>query len=218
MKKLEINLDLLSIVFAGAVVLAFVLLVTLTGRVNAPELTFTLHEQELIESSDSLMRVLSVEDPADLAVLRSESSFLTEDDIRSELFHRLSGLMVSTMTDPSQDGVGIAAPQVGILKRIVAVQRFDKEGEPVEVYPDIRIDRYAGDVVPGVEGCLSVPGYRGSVPRYQEISISYRDPETLDILRDTVSGFTAVIFQHEVDHLDGILYTDRADSLYVAAD
>lgn len=218
MKKLEINLDLLSIAFAVAVILAFVLLVTMTGRGNAPELTFTLHEQELIGSSDSLMRVLSVDDSTDLAVLRSESSFLTADDIRSELFHRLSGLMVSTMTDPSQEGVGIAAPQVGILKRMVAVQRFDKEGEPVEVYPDIRIDQYLGDVVSGVEGCLSVPGYRGSVPRYQKIAISYRNPETLDTVSDTVSGFTAVVFQHEVDHLDGILYTDRADSLYVAAD
>lgn len=218
MKKFGINLDILSVFFAGAAVLAFVMLVTLTGRGNAPELTFTLHEKELIESSDSLMRVLSVDDSTDLAVLRSESSFLTEDDLRSGLFQRLSGLMVSTMTDPSQDGVGIAAPQVGILKRIVAVQRFDKEGEPVEVYPDIRIDQYRGDVVTGVEGCLSVPGYRGQVPRYQEIAISYRDPETLDTVRDTVSGFTAVIFQHEVDHLDGIIYTDRADSLYVAAD
>ena len=69
-------------------------------------------------------------------------------------------------------------------------------------------------MVPGPEGCLSVPGRRGDVSRYREIDIAYSLPVSrahAAAVRDTVetiSGFTAVIFQHECDHLDGILYTD----------
>ena len=123
--------------------------------------------------------------------------------------------MVRTVTDPSQDGVGIAGPQVGISRRIVAVQRFDKEDEPFEVYANVRIDSLYGPMAYGQEGCLSVPGMRGTVPRWTSAIISYTDPATLLTVHDTVSGFTAVIFQHETDHLDGILYTDKADSLFV---
>ena len=57
---------------------------------------------------------------------------------------------------------------------------------------------------------------RGLVPRYTSVIVSYRDPETLEPRRDTVSGYTAVIFQHECDHLDGILYIDRADTVYAS--
>ena len=110
--------------------------------------------------------------------------------------------------DSEADGVGIAGPQVGISRRVVAVQRFDKEGEPFEVYPNIRITARRGEPEPGPEGCLSVPGRRGTVSRYREIDISYTAmPEGRDTV-ETITGFTAVIFQHECDHLDGILYTD----------
>jgi peptide deformylase len=125
--------------------------------------------------------------------------------------------MIATVTHPSQDGVGIAAPQVGINRRVVAVQRFDKEGEPFEVYPNIRIVWASESLESGPEGCLSVPDRRGEVMRSQEIVIEYADVTRLDcpehMVRDTVKGFTAVIFQHEVDHLDGILYIDKSVSL-----
>lgn len=66
-----------------------------------------------------------------------------------------------------------------------------------------------GEKVPGPEGCLSVPGKRGDVCRYRDIDIVYSlaDGTARDTL-ETVKGFTAVIFQHECDHLDGVLYTD----------
>lgn len=220
MSKKKINLDLLSGLFALVVIIVFVLLVSLTGRKpdrKHPELSFTDKEITLIQSADTLMRVLTVNDSSDLAVLRSKSAELTEADMESPLFRRLSGLLVSTMLDSAQAGVGIAGPQVGILKRVVAVQRFDKEGEPVEVYPNISISSFSGELVPGREGCLSIPGYYGVVKRYPRIVISYSDTLTFKPVTDTVSGFTAVIFQHETDHLDGVLYTDRADSVFVAA-
>ena len=183
---------------------------------NRAETGFSQEERELIHSADSIMRVLTIEDSLDLAVLRAVSRDFSADALMSEEFARLSELMVATVTHPSQDGVGIAGPQVGLNRRVVAVQRFDKEGEPFEVYPNIRIVWASDSLACGPEGCLSVPDRRGNVLRSQQIVIEYADLASLSqscdnipIARDTVSGFTAVIFQHEIDHLDGVLYIDR---------
>lgn len=190
---------------------------------------FTSHELALIHDADSTMRVLTIEDSIDLAVLRASSRVLSPEMLQSDEFRQLSRLMVSTVTHPSQDGVGIAGPQVGLNRRVVAVQRFDKEPvlrkgcleHPFEVYPNISIVWASDSMATGSEGCLSVPDRRGDVPRSQEIVIEYalisqadssrncRSDDRITMVRDTVSGFTAVIFQHEIDHLDGILYTDR---------
>jgi peptide deformylase len=170
---------------------------------------FTSYELSVINESDSIMRVLTIEDPSDLAVLRAQSSDFSSKALLSEEFERLSELMVATVTHPSQDGVGIAGPQVGLNRRVVAVQRFDKEGEPFEVYPNVRIVWQSDSLAFGPEGCLSVPDRREDVARSQEIVIEYTAVPGLKTIRDTISGFTAVIFQHEVDHLDGVLYIDR---------
>ncbi|MCQ2174505.1 MAG: peptide deformylase [Bacteroidales bacterium] len=164
--------------------------------------------EELIAGSDSVMRVLTVNDPADSAFLRRSCVSIPVRQLRSETYKALERKMLATVTDPSQDGVGIAGPQVGVGCRIVAVQRFDKEGEPFEVYPNVRIASLGGDRVPGPEGCLSVPDAEGEVERWQDIEISYTSPRTLRDTTETVKGFTAVIFQHECDHLDGVLFTD----------
>ena len=155
------------------------------------------------------MRVLTVEDEKDLKVLRTEAKGLTAKEVASETYRVLAEKLVATVTSPEQDGVGIAGPQVGISRRVVAVQRFDKEGEPFEVYPDIRITATRGAMEPGPEGCLSVPGRRGEVLRYRDIDISYLSPVTLETVTERIEGFTAVIFQHECDHLDGVLYIDK---------
>lgn len=175
----------------------------------------TSHERDEAVPAGT-MRVLTIEDSADVAVLRSPSSDLSARSLLSEDYRRLFSLMVETVTHPSQDGVGIAGPQVGLNRRVVAVQRFDKEGEPFEVYPNVRIVWASDSLAYGPEGCLSVPGRHGDVLRSQEIVIEYADPicsgkgqEGITMVRDTVKGFTAVIFQHEIDHLDGVLYIDR---------
>lgn len=170
---------------------------------------FTSYELSVINESDSIMRVLTIDDPRDLAVLRAQSSDFSSEALLSEEFERLSELMVATVTHPSQDGVGIAGPQVGLNRRVVAVQRFDKEGEPFEVYPNVRIVWQSDSLAFGPEGCLSVPDRREDVARSQEIVIEYTAVPGLKTISDTISGFTAVIFQHEVDHLDGVLYIDR---------
>jgi peptide deformylase len=162
------------------------------------------------------MRVLTLQDSIDLAVLRAVSCDFSAKEMMSEQFTKLGRRMVATVTHPSQDGVGIAGPQVGLNRRIVAVQRFDKTGEPFEVYANVRIVWLSDSLAYGPEGCLSVPDRRGNVLRSQQIVIEYADLASLShscddipMARDTVSGFTAVIFQHEIDHLEGVLYIDR---------
>lgn len=193
-----------------------ILVLTTCFYCKGPENGFTEAEMEVIYGADSIMRVLTVEDENDLTILRSSSTDLSLAALQSDEYDKLAGLMVATVTHPSQDGVGIAGPQIGINRRIVAVQRFDKEGAPFEVYPNIRIVWASDSLVLGPEGCLSVPDRRGEVQRSQEIVIEYADmkaassaKDTIPMVRDTISGFTAVIFQHEIDHLEGILYIDR---------
>ncbi|MBE6243468.1 MAG: peptide deformylase [Bacteroidales bacterium] len=214
---------------------AIILTILLSVSCNRPGEGFTDEELSLINGADSIMRVLTIEDSLDNAVLRSISTDMSAEALSSPEYERLVRLMVATVTHPSQDGVGIAGPQVGLNRRVVAVQRFDKPGEPFEVYPNIRIVSMSDSLAYGPEGCLSVPDRRGEVLRSQEIVIEYADierlneaddrnhgrqrseglrrrkssPAPLPVCRDTVKGFTAVIFQHECDHLDGVLYIDR---------
>ena len=163
------------------------------------------------------MRVLQVSVPEDSVVLRTPSRDLTRRELRSRRTRTLVQRMLETVQSPEQDGVGIAAPQVGQNLRIICVQRFDKPDEPFESYLNVRLDSLFGEMKSGPEGCLSVPPYRGEVRRHQSVVVSYVDPTTLKPQKDTVHGYTAVIFQHECDHLDGILYIDRADTVYIDA-
>ena len=158
------------------------------------------------------MRVLTVDDTSDSLILRTPSAGLSVAALKSPQYAALAARMVATVTSPEQDGVGIAGPQVGLLRRVVAVQRFDKEGEPFEVYPNISVSAVRGNREPGGEGCLSVPGRRGEVPRFRDIDITYTSLHSYKDTTEHIQGFTAVIFQHECDHLDGVLYTDYLDN------
>ena len=115
--------------------------------------------------------------------------------------------MVETMR--AADGCGLAAPQVGILRRIVVV-----EVEPGEVYELInpKIIAFSGEQ-DGQEGCLSVPGQWGMVKRPMNVTVRAmnRHGETVDI---TGSELLARCFCHELDHLDGTLYIDKASSMF----
>lgn len=173
---------------------------------------WTAWEQTVIERSDSVMYVAVM--PADSAILRAPSRDLQEAELQSAQLQTLLTKMYRTLTDPSQDGVGIAAPQVGINRRIVLVMRYDKPDKPIEPYLNIKIDSLWGEKVAGPEGCLSLPPLRGTVRRYPQIQISYLKPDGTPVT-EKVDGYSAIIFQHECDHLDGVLYTDRADTVYV---
>ena len=189
-----------------------VMAVFYTAKEYAARSPFRARETAIIQRSDSVMYVTTLE--ADSLLLRTPSRDLSEKELKSKQFRTLCEKMLMTVTSPQQDGVGIAAPQVGIDVRLAAVQRFDLPGEPFQMYPNLRIDSLWGEVTHGPEGCLSVPPLRGLVPRHSSAAISWTDPETLETKRDTIHGYTAIIFQHECDHLEGILYIDKADTLF----
>ncbi len=115
--------------------------------------------------------------------------------------------MAETMR--AADGVGLAAPQVGILRRIAVVQ-VEPDGELFELI-NPKIIAYSGEQE-DIEGCLSVPGKCGTVTRPMHVTVRAlnRHGETVDI---TASGFLARAFCHEIDHLDGKLYIDIAKNI-----
>jgi peptide deformylase len=116
--------------------------------------------------------------------------------------------MYMTVTDSMSRGVGIAAPQIGINKRVILVQCFDKENQPFEAYINPAIIKYSELKARRIEGCLSVDDYRSEVERSYAILLSYFTVEG-EYKLEMVEDFVARIFQHEIDHLDGILFTQR---------
>jgi len=112
-------------------------------------------------------------------------------------------------------GVGLAAPQVGVSKRVVVIDPQDGETGLIElINPEIT---YREGWVLGTEGCLSVPGYVGDVYRHERIKVVALDRMGRKVYYD-VSGWLARIFQHEIDHLDGIMYTDKCTNLREVTD
>ncbi len=108
----------------------------------------------------------------------------------------------------SSQGVGIAAPQVGIMRRMFIIE--PEEGNPKYVInPKILREDGSQEYQ---EGCLSVPGVYGMVTRPMEIDVEYINKEG-ESIRETLSGFDATVFCHEYDHLEGILFIDRAKDI-----
>ena len=131
---------------------------------------FSKEQRTIIRQSDSVMYVTTW--PEDSAILRTPCVDLSRSELKSRDLKKLIAKMLATVRSPQHDGVGIAAPQVGIGKRIVCLQRFDKEGGPFECYLNIHVDSLFGDIGKGPEGCLSVPPMRGLVPRYTSVIVS----------------------------------------------
>ena len=153
-----------------------------------------------------IREILRMGDPRLLERSREVERFGTKE------LQELLADMRDTMREA--DGAGLAAPQIGVPLRVVI---FSVEANPR--YPDAEPVPYTELVNPvltplsneeedGWEGCLSVPGFRGVVPRYTRLRYEGFDPVGRPIRRD-VDGFHARVVQHETDHLDGILYPQR---------
>ena len=128
-----------------------------------------------------------------------------DDELR-----RVAGDMWETMTE--EDGVGLAGPQVGVMRRIITVHveaGMENEDDPEYRYILINpeIVRGYGDVA-ALEGCLSIPGWAGEVVRRESVTVKAMDLENKPV-RIKAKGYLARVLQHEIDHLDGILYPDR---------
>jgi len=121
---------------------------------------------------------------------------------------RLVERMRATME--AEEGVGIAAPQVAISRRVILVERVDIEGKPVRAYLNPEILEASEEKIVDWEGCLSIPAGFGKVKRAASIVIAYLAGEG-GRGTETVQGYAARIFQHEIDHLDGVLFIDRKE-------
>ncbi len=170
---------------------------------------FDRSDIELIMNADdkSPMRVCKINNSKDSIILRTKCDDVVPDS-NDRVLSRLINRMYATVRDSINDGVGIAAPQIGILKNVIWVQRFDKEGEPFEYYLNPKILQHS--ILPQTrrEGCLSIPDRSDTLYiRAYSILIEYTNMKNKKII-EMVEGFTAIIFQHEIDHLNGILYTD----------
>lgn len=166
-------------------------------------------EKKLIQSVDKSepLRVLQTSDEQDLIVLRADNLELDpKDTVLKELINR----MFQTVTDENKPGVGIAAPQIGINRRVFLAQRLDKPEQPFEFFVNPEIVWYSKILRKGEEGCLSIAEAYDTVYRSYAIQITYFDLEGKHF-QEVVEGFTAVIMQHEMDHLNGILFTDHVE-------
>lgn len=176
----------------------------------------TVEEITLIEQADTLtpMRVLKVDIEEDSLLLRSKSKDVNFNKDRI-ILQKLISRLKATMT--AESGVGIAAPQVGILRNIFLFVRIDHPDYPVEVAINPRIIAYSDEnMVFEGDGCLSVPDRKGNSIRYKWIDVEYLN-ETGYTIRERLfansrlEDFTGVIFQHEFDHINGILYIDKLE-------
>jgi peptide deformylase len=112
----------------------------------------------------------------------------------------------------AENGVGLAAPQVGVLERVIIVHTPEDEEEPgsgqMYVLVNPEVSRASDELAEGLEGCLSIPGYVGEVARHASVTIKGQDLKGNKI-RVKARGFLARAFQHEIDHLDGVLFIDK---------
>lgn len=187
--------------------LAFLLVLMMSAALVSAQ-PLARSERKLIAGGkpDEKMRVTLVTNPDDLLVLRAVSAKVEKPEHR--IWELLSRRMIATVQHPDHKGVGIAAPQVGINRQLIVVQRFDKDEKPFEVYFNPQITAFSDSLHLRAEGCLSIPGMRDMVERPWRIQLKYQD--LTGVWREEyVEGFTARIFQHEIDHLNGVLFTDK---------
>ena len=117
--------------------------------------------------------------------------------------------MEETMRDAN--GLGLAAPQIGILKRLVVVDMQDGNGVMKMINP--KITKKSEDTQENLEGCLSIPGKSGVVDRPKNLVLEYTDINGKNVIVDC-DEYKAVCICHELDHLEGVLYTDLAKRMY----
>ncbi|MBN1561313.1 peptide deformylase [candidate division KSB1 bacterium] len=132
--------------------------------------------------------------------LRKVAAPYTQDEVDEKFIDD----MLDTMY--TEDGVGLAAPQVNVSKRLIVCS--DRENEFVIFNP--KIIAHSESVKADLEGCLSLPGLHANVERYDKVIVTGVDASWQNI-EVTATGLLAVVFQHEIDHLNGTLYIDRAD-------
>ena len=148
-------------------------------------------------------------------ILRQKAEFVKQ--VKSDNIQKLIDDLLTTVSDAN--GVGIAAPQVAVGYRVFIVA-----SRPNLRYPNAplmeptaminpKIVAHSDEIVKDWEGCLSVPGIRGLVPRYRKIEVEYIDRNG-NLINQHLTDFVARIFQHEYDHFEGLVFLDRIESTF----
>jgi peptide deformylase len=161
----------------------------------------------------ALLEILTYPDPR--LALKSTAVEMVDDTTKKLIDDMFETMYLS-------DGVGLAAPQVGVTKRIIVVdcgQREPREEdddsplEPCEPHAVVNPEIVAREgVITWEEGCLSVPGYVDEIERAEKVTLKGLDRHGNPILMEA-TGLLAVCFQHEIDHLEGVLFVDRLSRL-----
>jgi len=164
----------------------------------------------MMAGHENAMAVLKIRYEGD-PILRQKATKLPKVD---DSVRKLADDMWETML--AADGVGLAAPQIGLARRLIVVHvpaGYDQEDDPEFSFrlANPEIVKAFGQQT-GIEGCLSIPGWIGEVSRAEAVTVKALDMDGRQI-RIKASGRLAVVLQHEIDHLDGILYTDRMTDL-----
>jgi peptide deformylase len=156
----------------------------------------------------ALLEIVTLQNP----ILRQVTEPVTRFDPELQ---QLIDDMIETMR--AAEGVGLAAPQIDVPLQLAVIEtppKVDEDGNEIEntrqlfVIANPEITWSSPEMVDGIEGCLSIPGYLGEVERHQQIRVRAQDRHGSK-MRLQIGGWTARIFQHEVDHLNGVLYIDR---------
>lgn len=146
-------------------------------------------------------------------ILRQPAQWV--ENIQAQCVQQLIDDLMATVAQAN--GVGIAAPQIAASSRlfVVASRPNPRYPKAPEMSPTAMINpkilAHSAERVKGWEGCLSIPGIRGQVPRYQAVEVEYWD-RAGQRHQQELTDFIARIFQHELDHLDGIVFLDRVES------
>lgn len=161
-----------------------------------------------------------------LKIIQPDNPILLKKAIRvtsfqDKKFQQLIDDMIETLLDAP--GVGLAAPQVAISTRLIVVRLPNETEEDraeygdnagvVHVFANPKIIKASREMVKGVEGCLSLPGLLGDVERHKSVVVTGQDRHGKDI-RIKADDWFARVFQHEIDHLDGVLFTDRTEKVW----
>ena len=169
-------------------------------------------EEELVRAMP-VRKIIKMGHPT----LRQRAKSLQKRDLTKPRFKNLLTDMVDTLRD--YGGVGLAAPQIDESLRVVIIEIRDTNLRygvqklfPLTVFVNPKIELIDSQTAGFWEGCLSIPGMRGYVERPQNISVSFMD-ELGDFSTLDLHGFPATVLQHELDHLDGVLYVDRMKDL-----
>lgn len=160
----------------------------------------------------TLRNIVTLPDP----VLRRKARPVAKFD---KQLHTLIDDMVETMREAP--GVGLAAPQIGLSERLLVIEYYEREEDeenedsPKKVWAVINpeIVKASEEMLMGVEGCLSIPGLLGEVERHAEVQVKALNRHGKP-MKIKAKGWLARIFQHEIDHLNGVLFTDRATRVW----